>query len=845
MTGALRKRISYAVATIIAAAIASPVSAYYHYTYYLNSGAVHSRFDLTALPNKTVTYYVSDGGPSVFPQNDSFGSVLSQVRQAVSTWNSVATSDIRVAFGGLNAAGTPIASTPGGQVEFIDLPPGLLGMGGPTVSANINPNASFVPIVRSNVYLTKDLTQKPGPSYSEGFFLTTVHEMGHSLGLQHTFTSSAMSTSATRATSLTRPIDADDIAGISVLYPTPSFAAQNGTITGRVTANGVGLHMASVVAIRNGYGAVSALTNPDGTFRMEGVPQGQYYLYAHPLPPGTTSSCTDICAPLDGTGKAIAPSSPFNTIFFPGTTNLLQASTISVTAGQTYSNINFAVQPRNDVPIYGVSIFSFFTSPTGATNVVSPGYLNMGTPGKNNFLAGGNGLATNGKLTNGLSVQIMGGGANIYGTAPYTSNNYTYLNAGVDYGLGASAGPQHLIFGVGNFIYVLPSAVNLVVNPPPYISGVGPNADGTVSVVGTGFAADSFIYFDGLPAAIQSLDYAGGRATVIPPTGASGQNSTVTVYNHDGQNSLFLQANAPVTYAYAASGQPAVSLNPNTLSAGTEALVTISGVNTQFTSGQTLVGFGSSDVFVRNIIVQSPTQVLANVSIPAGAVNTVLEASVISGFQVASQPQAFQITPAIPSQPFVIPVLQNVTTGQTGAYPGATVSLNGLNLSSGSAAPTVLFNGVAATVLSASPNSVTLQIPSSLPIGAAILTVNNGTTTCPPVAVTIDPLPPTIVSIQSAASMPFTTSQPASGGQVVNLYLSGFADPTAVIFPSQVTINVGGVNHPAVEVSSAGNGLFVVRFVLSNLVTTNTQTPVTVYLSNRSSYVATMATSNN
>src|ERR1700694_3734439 len=152
---------SHARKLLLLATLASPLCAYYHYTYYLTSGVVRSHFDLSALPNKTVTYYVADGGPTQFPQNDTFVSVLSQVRQAAATWNSVATSDIRVAFGGLNTLATPSASTPGGQVEFIDLPPGLLGMGAPTVSTTINPNASFVPIIRSNVYLTNNLAQKP------------------------------------------------------------------------------------------------------------------------------------------------------------------------------------------------------------------------------------------------------------------------------------------------------------------------------------------------------------------------------------------------------------------------------------------------------------------------------------------------------------------------------------------------------------------------------------------------------------------------------------------------------------------------------------------------------------
>jgi hypothetical protein len=111
--------------------------------------------------------------------------------------------------------------------------------------------------------------------------------------------------------------------------------------------------------------------------------------------------------------------------------------------------------------------------------------------------------------------------------------------------------------------------------------------------------------------------------------------------------------------------------------------------------------------------------------------------------------------------------------------------------------------------------------------------------------VNIDPLPPTITSVQNGAAVTIGGSQAASGGQLINVYLSGFSDQSTIIFPSQVTINVGGINHPAVDVAAAGNGLFVVRFVLSNLVPTGAQTPVTVYLNNRSSYVTTIPTFNN
>ena len=89
------------------------------------------KFDLTTLPNQTVSYFVTNSGPTLYPQNDSFSSVLSQVNQAISTWNSVGTSSIRLAFGGLFNPNTPLPATPGGQVEFVQLPPGYYGMGGP------------------------------------------------------------------------------------------------------------------------------------------------------------------------------------------------------------------------------------------------------------------------------------------------------------------------------------------------------------------------------------------------------------------------------------------------------------------------------------------------------------------------------------------------------------------------------------------------------------------------------------------------------------------------------------------------------------------------------------------
>ena len=93
-----------------------------------------------------------------------------------------------------------------------------------------------------------------------------------------------MSQDVIRNTSRARPIDADDISAISELYGTTGWMATTGSISGVVTANGQPWNMASVVAIPPQGPAVSALTNPDGSYTINGLTPGQYLLYAHPLP---------------------------------------------------------------------------------------------------------------------------------------------------------------------------------------------------------------------------------------------------------------------------------------------------------------------------------------------------------------------------------------------------------------------------------------------------------------------------------------------------------------------------------------------------------------------------------
>ena len=149
----------------------------------------------------------------------------------------MASSDLRVAFGGLETYNpNQVSTTPGGDVVFEELAPGLLGLGTPTVAAG----ASVADRTERPVFPHRarpgDLTNTtdpnaaygPGPSYLEEFYTTAVHEFGHALGLQHTWTASAMSQDVIRNTSRARPLDADDIASLSELYGTANWMANYG-----------------------------------------------------------------------------------------------------------------------------------------------------------------------------------------------------------------------------------------------------------------------------------------------------------------------------------------------------------------------------------------------------------------------------------------------------------------------------------------------------------------------------------------------------------------------------------------------------------------------------------------
>ena len=366
----------FATLVLALVALTSLSFAHYHFIHFTSRTApfkgIPEKFDLNVLPNKTLTYFITDQTGVQLAPSDSYIGLISEIRSAAKVWNDVETSDLRLAFGGLAPPRTP-QSAPSLEIIFEDVPPGLVALGGPETKADSN--GQFVPIIKSVVMIRPDLRNHP--SFSEKFFGTLVHEIGHGLGLQHTFTSGVMATSITRSTSRSKPLTSDDIAAISLLYPGPSFTRTTGSISGRVTMAGTGVNLASVVAISPNGAAVSTLTNPDGTYRIDGLPPRQYFVYVHPLPPPQQGQPTpgDIVFPIDSGDRPIGPGSPFFTVFYPGTNDLSRAQTVSPASGSVIEDINFAVRARSGYGIHSVETYAY-----PGSVAVKPPYLSPNIP---------------------------------------------------------------------------------------------------------------------------------------------------------------------------------------------------------------------------------------------------------------------------------------------------------------------------------------------------------------------------------------------------------------------------------------------------------------------------------
>lgn len=821
-------------AAVLLVAASSPAA--YHYVHFPNRSnftPVYEKFNLAALANNnnTVTFYVADQAPNLYPNNE-FGSVLSQIKQAAAAWNSVAVSDLRVAFGGIQSytenptaarpgSGLPGAATPGGDILFVDTP-GVLGLSAPTISTTLvqGPTGPFFPIVRGLVMISRDTGSQPWPSAAETFFTTAVHEIGHALGLQHTWTGSAMSQGIIRTTSRARALDPDDIASLAVLYGKAGWQANYGSISGRVTfaGSGAGVSMASVVAISPTGPAVSTLTNPDGTYRIEGIPANfSYHVYAHPLPPDAVPADeSGLRRPVDFSNVPFSPSGVFQTVFYAGGAGTLdpaRAASLAVAPGSTTGDINFSVQPRPEVPTYNVQTYSRITAATreygnpGDTDVIGyPGFINSASNRLGLVIVKAQSPAV---LPVPDSVTILGGFApatranalaqQAPGVYPYSGRPGDYIGLFFVVPPSAGTGPRHMVFNFGNDLYVLPYGVDLVQKGPPVATSAIANADGTVTVSGAGLGPDSRVFFDGAQASqhVFSGTDAQGTLTVMPPPGASGQTAQVTIYNSDGQNSTILRSAGAPTYTYPATGAPqVVSVSPNAIPAGTTAMVEVTVNNLTLVDGQVTIGFGTDDVHARRVWVLSPTRALVNVAVASNATAGLSAVSVISGMEVGSAANAFQVQAPRPG----VPAILTVVNGVDPALPilgGQFATIFGFNL----AGAQVSLNDVPVQVLFSGANQVNFLVPAGSPTGPLTLRLLTAAGSALPVVLHVDAPAAAIAAVNTSSAGPGDTLQIT----VIGLDAAVAANPVG-----RLRVTVSGVEMTIQQITPVATGVYQV-----------------------------------
>jgi hypothetical protein len=823
----------------IAALTASVASANYHFVHYAGTGApytpIFERFPLESQPDGVVPYFIQEPPATLqFSQGDTFPSLVSQIRAAAEVWNSVGTSTFRFAFGGM-ATPNITMNTPAVLVSFDDeLPPGIVAMGGPITRGDmVTPvnGQTFVPIIQSSLVIGVDMRSPSesstgsGPSWSDRLFLTLVHELGHTTGLQHTWTSSVMSTEITRAMTKSHPLGQDDIAGISMLYPTSDWATSYGSITGQVMLGDQGVNLASVVALTAGGEAISTLTNPDGTYVLSGLPAGAYQVYVHPVPPSLPSELlqpVNLVLPVDGQGT-IALSPAFNTIFQTGTASL--GDPVQVTAGQATTDVNFSVTQRDSVSIYDVQTYSYFwNNAAQAYDTAKPATFLLGDNSGPYAVAAGNGLfATNGTdPAPGLTVSVLGApdmmGAGAVKAYPYSQG---YLEFDLSLGSQTVPGRRHLIFNLNGETEVLPSALLLSSTAPPSISNLLQNSDGTVTVSGSGLNVGTRILFDGVSAAV--LQAQGGTVTVVPPPALPAASAAVIALSPSGlDSSSFAPAAAPPAYSYANNGAPAIQVTPNAVSAGSDAVLDLTGTNVNFAVAGLRLGFGTSDIAVHHIWLLSAQHAQVAISIAPTAVQGLTTLTLSAGLQLVENSLSFQIT--APSQlPWVSlasTLSGSLTPGLPYPYPLVFKIQNvpdGLSATNFSVAVVTAAGDQPVDIEAYFGGQVLINLPANLASGPLTIKFTCNGAALAPVVLDVSAANPAILQASnSATGSVYTGSVPAYPGDLISILVTNLAGDIAPVDLNSLSVSVNGVAQTvySLQLQTSGTNLYAVQFQL-------------------------------
>jgi hypothetical protein len=260
-----------------------------------------------------VRYFVSSRSAIPGVSVDDFQAA---VGRAFAQWQAVPTSAIAYQFAGLTA-GLPGEEDGLSTLGFRNRPE----LDRVLASTNFLVDISSGALLESDIFFNSSFSWSTAPAGELGRFdleSIALHEIGHLSGLGH----SALGETELRegggrrvlgaeavmfpiafgsGTIAGRTLKADDIAGISDLYPDGDFTASTGSISGTVTKDGQPIFGAHIVAFDPATGSMVATfsLNAQGQFSINGLSPGPHVVRVEPLDDAEIDSFFDQSLAVD------------------------------------------------------------------------------------------------------------------------------------------------------------------------------------------------------------------------------------------------------------------------------------------------------------------------------------------------------------------------------------------------------------------------------------------------------------------------------------------------------------------------------------------------------------------